>query len=91
MQTKKLLCLQLLMQSYFCRKKITRADYRIFCLQRVRIFPIHTFYIDFRKCTLHAFIQLGIYDHLRFFEHIVEGYHYPWHDYKLPRDYRSLT
>ena len=57
MQTKKMLCLQLVMQSYFCWKKITRADYIIFCSQRVRIFPIQTFYIDFQKCFLHAFIH----------------------------------
>ena len=53
---------------FFRRKKIISAGYRIFCLQRIRIFPMHIFYIDFRKCTLRIFIPLELYDHMRIFQ-----------------------
>ena len=44
---------------FFSRKKITRVDYRIFRLQRISIFPMHKFYIDFQKCTLYIFYSIG--------------------------------
>ena len=52
---------------FFCRKKVSLADYRIFYLQRIRIFFMRTFHIDIRKCTLRIFIPLEIHDHIYVF------------------------
>ena len=67
-QTKKILCLQrnavakdFPCVQYFCRKKITRADYRIFSLQRIRIFPVHKFCIDFRIQTFKSALNVFLF------------------------------
>ena len=33
---------------------------------------MHTFYIDFRKCTLHTFIPLDIFGDLEIFQHVLK-------------------
>ena len=34
-------------------------------------------YIDFRKYTLHIFIPLEIYDHMRIFQHVIRSRGFP--------------
>ena len=38
---------------------------------------MHTFYIDFRKCTLRIFIPLEIYDHMRILQHVIRNRGFP--------------
>ena len=72
---KEMQSLRIFSVQFFCRKKITSSDYRVFYYYR--IFPIHTFYIDFQKCTVHIFIPLEMYDHTMIFQHIVRSRGFP--------------
>ena len=63
--------------NFFCRNKITRTDYRIFCFQRIRIFPTHTLLHRLSKVHFTYFFSLKIYDHTRIFQHVIRSRGFP--------------